>query len=433
MEPSVWRFVLFVVTLLVWTLCCYGVTYWCDWLIKRNQRISTVYVILSVACLELLTYAFLILFIFIFTGSGHLELFAALIAVTAFGYVAAEFMWLLVCPSTTSYLSFALWSKSEMGWRFPKVSGMLQFAGILPPIIYAVWLGNGYFGGQFETANWEKYLIKVTLLGLIGLAWLFQLPNLLYVMISRYTESSARVRIVLNQFAQTPSTLLLVSVFLWTNAAAGNTRALFGAYFVFAPTIAYFVAGYVALFLVLPFIVGHFRTKAWVNTLVERRSEFSRRLADQLRQLNVANAIAAITALRHEMQTDIAQLQLHPRMQLANVVTSQQTPATILLSFAFADIRKYDPLFIHQQALDALISRIDDVNGTVYTGANDKERREILCAAADAVDKHAAANPPPDIPSSTIIILLSAMFSGVASPVIASVGKWLATQLGLPD
>jgi hypothetical protein len=161
-----------------------------------------------------------------------------------------------------------------------------QLLGFLPTLVFIVYIGIGYFGSEYASGEWERYVLRATIAGLFGISWLVMLAKFLYLMTTRNLSGNTRARILLNHLAQSASILLLVSVFVWASGPA-------------VEAITYVIGAYLLLVVIIPFFVGVARSKRWAEALEERRAAIARQLTESLRQGNVATALSGVAAGGH--------------------------------------------------------------------------------------------------------------------------------------
>jgi hypothetical protein len=433
MEPSVWKFVLFVVIALAWAVSSFLTFIPFGVVSTRREQLKAGPLVATMFASEILTYGFLILILLVLTGSAHLELFLAMTAATIVGYTLSAFLWLIVERRDVPYVSVTVWAQRELKEHFPRAVATQQLLGLAPLLILIVYIGIGYFGSAFASPDWQKYVLRATIAGLFGLSWLLMLPASIYTMASRNVSSGTRARVLLNQLAQIPSVLLLISVFMWASDSDAELRPLFGTFFVYAPEITYVLIGYVLLIVILPFIVGMSRSERWAETLKDRRTSFSSQFTEALRKGNVSTALSGVGAVHAAVDQEVRQLESEGWMRLTRTLEQSTDPGDVLLKVALRDVRDLDPRFGHLRQLIDLRTRTDDVRQNVAQLADDKTKFEFMRQEADVVDKIAQGPDTRSSRATTVIVAAGlSLLAALASPVVAAVAKKLVAQMGLP-
>ncbi len=185
MEPTIWRFLLFLGSELLFIFSSFAGMILLGVIILKKGTIKNHYIFLLVLVMTIFTTVFLILFTRILTGEGHFFIFGLIAAVSVILMLLVEMIWLIFGEGDVPWACKIIWAGFEFQLLTPKVNKILQIMGILVFIIYPVYIGIGYFGDEFSSNYWPQYVLRATLIVLFGVTWLLQLPSMIFILTSQ--------------------------------------------------------------------------------------------------------------------------------------------------------------------------------------------------------------------------------------------------------
>lgn len=428
MEPTIWRFLLFLGSELVFLIASFIAAALIGFLIIKNNAIKNSYVVSGALMFEVVTPLFLFLFLWILTGANYLPLFAVLAAVSIVLILASEFAWLVIGTRNIPWGAQLVWSQYEFQQSVPTLHKSLQIIGTVAIMIaYPAYIGYGYFGDAFANGDWPRYVMRATLVLLVGVAWATFLPVRLYLMASRNIAEDVRSRLFISQLGQSVSVLLLIALFIWAVDVNGPTATLVGNYFVFSPTVAYVVGGYLVVALVIPYLVGHYRAKRWADQLAAERHDIIAKLVKGLLSPNLARVGDALEEAKREIQAARARLNEDSVLELADRIGNSRVSTDIVHQLALRDAQKRDPRFTHAADLASLAQVVDDCAAQLAQKNTEKKKREVADAYVKLLDKEKESHGGKNEGAKPIVLVgLATLAGSVLNPIVSSVGKFVS-------
>lgn len=400
-------------------------------IILKKRTLKGHYIFLTGLILTVLSTLFLILFTRILTGEGHLWLFGAIAVVSIILLLLVELMWLILGGRDVPWVGRMIWTRYEFEQLAPTVNKILQLVGALTLVIYPVYIGLGYFGDEFGGGEWSRYVLRSTLIMLFGVAWLVQLPAMLYVITSRNVMEGTRSRLFMVQLGQTVSLLVILSVFIWTINSAGATIPILGEYFVFSSTIGYAMGTYLLVILIIPYLIGHYRAKRWVEHLDTDRKDLIDEVTKGLSSLNLERAINALDESENSIRASLKGLRRDKSMNLAIQVTQTDDDQLFVQRLALEEGIECDPRFVHSERLEELVELIEDCRTELSKKEQESEKREVLKACVELLGKKKEKEVSNSGSTKAwVLIILATVATSIANPVLSAVGKFITAKLG---
>lgn len=433
MEPSVWRFLLFLGSELAFLAASIVVLALVGLLIIKNKAIKNGYMLTAAVALEIVTPVFLFVFVWILTGQNYLPLFAVIGIVSVALILAGELIWLILGARNVPWGAQVVWSQYEFQQSVPAIHKTLQAIGAVAIFVaFPAYIGYGYFGDAFASPDWPRYVMRGTLVLLVGVAWATMLPLRLYLMTSRDVGEDVRSRMFIGQLSQSVSVLLLMSLFIWTISGGGQTVQLLGEYFVFSPIVAYVVGAYLVALLVVPYLIGHYRSKQWLEQLASERQELIEALAKGLLSPNLARVGSALEEAKRGIQAAFERLSADPAMGLAGQLGESTDPQHLAARLALGESAKQDPRFRHAKQLSELSHTVQDCEAQLAENRPEQEKRQLLAGYAKLLEKDKEARDDSAAGTKPIVLVgLATLAGSVLNPIVSSVGKFIATQMGI--
>lgn len=430
-DHTVWRFLLFLLAEVAFVIASLLVMMLLGLLVLRKQEVKNSYVMLYSLGTTILVTVFLIVFTWALTGQGHVLLFSVILAVSIALYLIVELVCLIFGGGSTHWLGRVLWTNFEFERMNPALNSALQIGfAIILFIVYPVYIGIGYFGDSGSPDEWTRDVIRATLIVLIGTAWVVQLPKLIYMLVSRNILEKTRSRIFIARLGDSAALLVFLSVFIWTIDGAGTTKTVFGEYFVFSSTMGYIIGAYVVGALVLPYLVGHYRSKYWVDELQRERFDLIDALTNGLESLSVDNAVSELDQSRERIQGVLDELYEQPAMALAIEIANSDEPQLMAPRLGLEKSLKVDPRFVHVDHLERLLELIDECKEVVAEKDDEKSKKEVLKACVARVGKERKKDiGAAGTTKAWILIAISSLATSIANPIISAVGKYITEQL----
>ena len=431
MEPTIWRFLLFLGSELLFLITIFAGMIILGIIIAKKRAIKSHYIFLVSLISTVLSTVFLILFTRILTGDGHLFVFGVIAVVSVILMLIVELMWLIFGGSDVPWVGRILWTNYEFQQLAPTVNKILQLISALTFVIYPIYIGLGYFGDEFSRNDWPQYVLRATLIVLIGITWLSQLPSIIFVLTSRNVMEGTRSRLFMTQLSNSASLLVLLSILIWTFNRAGVTIPLLGKYFVFSSTVGYTIAAYLLLILVFPYLIGHYRTKHWVEKLDRDWRNLVDEVTKGLSSLTLAKAVDALDVLEIRIGERIDELYNERSMKLANRVARTDEKHLFVQRLALTEGLKRDPRFVHLERLLEIDELIKDCRSELSNKDQDNEKREILKACVELLTE----KKEKEVSSVTstrayVLIALTTVTTSLANPILSAVGKFIVSKLG---
>lgn len=432
MEATITRFVFFVVTNLLLFVVGFGLLWLLGFWILRSRQLKGAYLWSFGVLTVVVSSLFLFLLIWILTGKSYFSLFAVLTIVTVAMMLVVQVSWFFVGDHNVPWVGPTLWMGLEFQHNMPRTYKLVQMATLLVMLAYPIYIGVGYFGAMINSGEWPRFVIQATLVFLVGSVWVLQLPQNLFVMTSPNLMDDTRSRLFVSQLAISVQVLLLISLFVWTRQGSGTAFSLLGDHFVFAPIVAYLTIGYLLLFLVIPYFVGHVRAKAWAARLANERRDIIEDIAKGLVVPNLVKAADAVHACAAKVGAAIGRLNADGGVQLARTVRNAVGDITLVQRLSLKEVERRDPRFIHMERLSTIAAHLAECETQFAAQTDDKGRREVLDLYLKAVEKekdnakaHEGASKP------LVLVGLTALASAIMTPVLSAAAKHVAAQLGL--
>lgn len=431
-EPTVWRFLLFLGSEVLFLAATAAGFYLLGAVIFKKSALKNSYIFIMALTANILMPLFLVLFTWVLTGEGHLWLFGVIAVVSILLLLLVELLWLVFGGTDVPWLGRVIWAKYEFKNAVPAVEKTLEIISALALVAYPVYIGIGYFGEAFTGGDWPRYVLRATLILLFGTGWLVQLPRELYALSSRNIMEGTRSRLFMAQLGQSAMWLVLLAVFVWAIGRPGVTAPVLGEYFVFSSTIGWILAAYVVLLVLIPYLVGHHRTKHWVRHLEDERDELLDATSRGLGSVSLEKATESLDESESRIRSRLDALQSEESMQLATRVLDRDEPQFFVYRLALVDGLKRDPRFLHQGRLEGIIEVIDDCRAELAKKDQEKEQREVLKAATAVLEKEKAKEAYTAGESKAwVLIGLTTVATAIANPILSAVGKFITARLGL--
>jgi hypothetical protein len=372
---------------------------------------------------------FLSLFVWILTGRGYFIQFMTILAASLLIMAIVELVWIVFGDQSAPWASRVIWFVTQFKTLFPKSNMVKQAVATSVFLIYPIYIGIGYFGDH-NPEQWNGHVLRVTLALLIGIPALLLLPEQLYVMMSRNILEGTRSRLFFSQFLGAVIWLMIVSVFIWTLDPDALFLPIVDQLFGFAPAILYTIGTYVGLALIVPYLIGHFRSKAWVETLEGERFKIVDELLTDANSPSIATANATLVRLGNAIDGSLANFRKDRSFDLTQRVAQGHEKAEPFIAFAARESTERDPRFIHYAGLQKLRSQIDDCVSVLNAKEGDKEQREVLDQFAKAIDlkdriQQGAMSRP------WIVTGFATVATAVVSPFISAISKSFAEAVGI--
>lgn len=432
MEPTISRFLLFLGSEFLFFVAAFAAAFVIGLLVLKNQALKGSYLVFAGLLMSFLTMLFLFLFIWILTGKSYLPLFTVLTSVSIVLILMVEFTWLIVGARNVPWVGQVIWTQYEFQQLVPTVNKVVQIAGGLAFIVYPMYIGYGYFGEAFQSEDWPRYVIQATLIVLVGFCWVLQIPQSLYIMTSRNLMEDTRSRIFITQLGSSVFMLLIISLFLWTIKGGGSTIGLLSEYFIFSPMVAYVAIGYLVILLIVPYLIGHYRSKEWIERLIGERRELIEKLSKGLAHPNLAKANNTLEDAEREIQAAIERVGEDRFLELARQLQNTRDQEHFVQRLALQELGKRDPRFIHAGRLGDLTGLIADCKMQLAQKSDEKEKREVLDSYVKALDKEKESQKEESAGSKPLVLVgLAALASAILNPILSLAAKFAASQLGL--
>jgi hypothetical protein len=343
-------------------------------------------------------------------------------------------MWLIFGGRDVPWIGRVIWTSYEFQKLVPNVNKILQFVQILTFVIYPIYIGIGYFGDEFGGDYWPQYVLSATLIVLIGITWITQLPSTIFLLISRNIMEGTRSRLFMAQLSNSASLLVLASVLIWTFNGEGMTIPILGEYFIFSSTVGYAVATYLILILIIPYLVGHYRAKHWMEHLDNDWKDLIDEVTKGLSSLNLEKATDALNFSETRVDERIDELYNDRSMTLALEVARDDDEKMFAQRFALMEGIKRDPRFIHSERLVELLEFIKECRNELSKKEQDLEKREIVKACVDLLTKKREKEVSTvNSAKAWVLIALTSIATSMANPILSAVGKFITSKLGFTN
>lgn len=431
MEPTISRFVLFLGSELLFFIASISAMAVIGLLIINSQALKGRHLLFWGLLSNVIGLLFLVLFVWILTGKSHIALFAVLTVISIALIALVEIASLCLVARNVPWVGQIMWGQREFQELAPTVDKLAKIAAIVVMIVYPVYIGYGYFGAKFRSEDWPQFVIQTTLILLVGVLWVLQLPQSLHVMMSRNLLDDTRTRIFIVQISNSVFMLLMASLYLWTVKRSGPTFALLGDYFVFTPMVAYITVGYLIVLLVIPYLIGHFRSKDWVERLTSERHELIDDTVKGLANPSLPKALQTVDDVAARIQIAMKTLYQDGALHLVQQVRRSQAPQDYAHQLALREIEKRDQRLVHESRLETLANFLAQCKADLAALSTDKDKRDLLDQYSKAIEKEKDANKDDKGATKPLVLVgLTALASSIMSPILASAAKYAAAQLG---
>ncbi len=429
MEPTILRFILFLGVEFLFLIASLLVSYIIGMLIFRTQKLKNGYALLSSFLAMVVSIFFMFIFVRVLTGENYFGPFMIIFVVSIALMLLVEFIWLMFGSTNIPWYGSAVWASYEFQKLHPNLNTFLHLCALAILIVYPIYIGKGYFGDIFASEDWKRYVLRSTIVILVGASWLAMFPNLLNLMTSKNIMEGTRSRIFISQLVNSASMLLLFSLFIWTTNSAGTTVSILGDYFVFSTTIGYVIAAYLVIVVILPYLIGHFRAKHWVQYLQLQRDEILDAATRAFSVPNINNAFKILSETEILIRQVLEKMNNDESMKLAYEVSETEDDQHLVYRIGLKSSLNIDPRFIHVNYLNELLDLVEECKSELEIKKTDKEKRETLKAYLDSLaqlKKHEVSNS-----TAWPLLLITSIVGPIISPILSSVGKLVAVHLGL--
>jgi hypothetical protein len=434
MEPTVFRFILFLGLELLFIVASLFVMLPFMMNIIKNHTIKNEYATLIGLLATVISIVFMFLFMWILTGENYLWVFLVLAVISLILILIVELVWLIFSAGNVPWFGRIVWASYEFQKSVPNLNIFLQICAALILVVYPVYIGLGYFGSAFGGEDWPRYVLRSTIVVLVGMGWLTLLPQSLYLMISKNIMEDTRSRIFISQLANSVSILLFLSLFIWTIKGDGASIPLFGEYFLLSPIVGYAMFAYLLIILIIPYLIGHYRAKHWIQYLESNREDIIDKVLMDIMSPNLTKTVEKLEEKEMMIADRLKELRDDKAMQLADSIGSSSAPNDILYSLALTDSKKSDPIFIHYDNLVEVQSLIDECKQEFGKKIQDSDKYAFLNAYIVLFD-HMKKNQK--VPDSSVkpwvLICITSLVGSILNPIISSAAKFIVTKLGLPN
>lgn len=432
MEPTVFRFILFLGLELLFIVAVLLVMLLIGMIIIRNNTLKNEYAIASGLLFTVINIGFMFLSMWVLTGENYFWLFLVLAVVSLVLMLIVELLWLIFGTGNIPWFGRAIWASYEFDQSVPNLNKFLQvFAGFVL-VVYPVRIGFGYFGSAFGGGDWPRYVLGSTLVVLVGMSWITQLPKSLYLMVSKNIMEDTRSRIFISQLVNSVSMLLLLSLFIWTVKVTGATTLLLGEYFLFSATVGYAMLAYLLVILIIPYLVGHYRAKHWIEYLESKRKYIIDEVSKALMSPNLTKTIEKLAEKELIIADWLRVLREHKSMQLAASIEGSQDPKTLVHRLALLDSVKSDPMFIHNSSLVEIQNLIAECKPEFNEKTQESDKHEVLKAYMSLLDRLKEDQKVADTSVNPwVLVGMTSLAGSMLNPIISSATKFIVNKIGL--
>ena len=203
MEASVLRFIGFIVVEILFILSTLPALAIVGNLIYKNHDIKNSYSLVTSILMSLVSIIFIYLCVFILAGESYLIPFGIVLLSTFVMMAVVEFVWLFFKHSSVPWFGRLIWIGHEFKAHYPTLQNVFNLLALGIFIFYPVYIGIFYFGEEFYSPDWPKFVLRATLFILIGTPLLLQMPYLIKIMVSKNVMEATRSRVFVNQLAGT--------------------------------------------------------------------------------------------------------------------------------------------------------------------------------------------------------------------------------------
>lgn len=403
-------------------------------LILSSDSIKNWYLSLTGVIFEALGATFLFLCIWVLTGAAYGQLLGILLLFAISAILFSELVWLIVGSPRIAYAGRMLYLQHEFKKLWPRLEKAIQIGGIVPFILYTIYIGVGYFGDSKTGYAWTKFVFEATILALIGGAWLVNLPRQLYTMLSENMLGPTRTRILINQMAFAAPITLYISLFLWATTDIGDQTTPMGSFLQVSPALSISIVTYVVVFIVLPFVIGHYRSKDKVSTLQDSRNKRIEEFLSAVGSPGIHQVDRKLADLGDALAADLEQIEADPSMQVARELIDgdEQSLELKLPRLALQSSSDRDPRFLHQQAVAELTDRLNELIEAMEDSETDDGKRAAIDIVVPELEKVLDRQYGGESTASTWAIgLASSAGTAILTPIWTTVTSYLTGIIGI--
>ena len=431
MEATVLRFLAFLGAEFFFIVASAAVLLSVGLLVGKSGQIKGQHILAAGAVNGIVSMLFLTLILRILTGQWYASFFLSTLAASLVLTGLAELLWLIFGEPNVPWAARVIWHKREFEKLFPVVTRLVQVIAFVVLIIYPIYIGMGYFGEAFESRQWHGYVLRATLVLIVGSSFLLVLPGSLYVMMCRNIAEGTRSRIFITQLAGSVVVLMIVSFFVWTLEPDATSVPLVGKLVAFTPIVLYTTIGYVIVLLVIPYLIGHFRHKAWAAKLDGESSGIMNGLQVGVRSPLFDTAKEALVEAVNEIDESLDELAKDRSYRLTKEVSSHTNAEYPFFVNAARKSVQHDPRFIHAKLLMGLRRQISDCLSVIASTPTDKEKRNLLDNFTDAIDQRTESQTQADADRPLVLSGITFIVLAITNPIITALIKVAASEYGL--
>ena len=431
MEATVLRFLAFLGAEFLFLIASTATIFVVGLLVMKSGQLRARYVFAAGIASSVVSVLFLMFFLWILTGNGYARFFLSILAVSLVLMFLAEFLWLVFGQPNVPWVERTLWHSRELEMLFPFIKKAEVLIVLAVLIIYPIYIGMGYFGEEFESAQWQGYVLRATLVAILGVGYLVGLPPSLYVMMSRNIAEGTRSRIFINQLVQSIVVLMIISFFVWTLDPDAVAVPLGIKLLAFTPIVLYTTLAYVAFLLAIPYLIGHFRYKAWAMKLDGDLSRIVNELLVGARSPLLDTAKEALVDAKSNIDENLEELAGDESYRLTDDVSNGGRGQNPLYTIVAERSVQRDPRFIHTKKLTGLRRQIDDCLAALTAASTDKDKRDLLKNFGDTTYQQAQSENQDKSGRPWVLAGITTIVLAIANPIITALGKRVASIFGL--
>lgn len=428
MEPTILRFILFLGAELLFIIASLLPIYIMGTFIFRTKKLKNEYAILVTLLATLISIVFISLFMKILTGESYISPLVVIFMASVVLMLLVEFLWLIFGSTNIPWFGRLVWADCEFQNSHRVIHISLQLLSVAILFIYPVYIGIGYFSDIFASPEWNKYVLKSTVAILIGASWLALIPRMIYVLLSKNLLEGTRSRIFVNHSVGSISILLLISLFIWTIDASGTTVPLLGEYFVFSSTVGYATVAYLIAIVIVPYLIGHFRAKHWIEFLQIKESEILEAASKAFTAPNVNTALCGLSSAEELIDRGLHKIDGDKSISLARKISETEDDKHLVFRIGLNDSKNRDPRLIHHNKLCELHNLVSECRTEIELKENDESKREILNAYGRSLGQHKIIESVSN--KQWPIILITSLTMSFITPVLSSLGKFVVSHVG---
>ncbi len=432
MEATVLRFLGFLGAELLFVVASAAIVMSVGLLVMKSGVIRGRYLLINALLSTIVLMLFLTFFLWILTGEGYAWFFLGILAVSIVLMGVVELVWLVFGEHNVPWAERAIWHAHELEALYPYIYKPVQYAAIVVLLIYPVYIGYLYFGEAFGSPEWHGVVLRATLIMFIGTGYLVSLPGAIYVMVNRNIAEGTRSRIFINQLMHSVVVLMVASFFVWTLDPNAEKVPLLGKFIAFTPIVLYTTVGYVVLFLVIPYVVGHYRYKGWKSELDTVGTKLVEDLQTKIRSPLIDKAEAALVQTSNDIELHLLAQTRERSYVLAHDAASGKDVDNPVFHLAAEKSIVRDPRFVLTKYLTDLREQVDDIRTALEDAANEEDKQKLLKGFDDAIAKATPAHPPEKSGKPWLLAAITAVVVAITNPILTALGKNMASVFGIP-